>query len=190
MDAFRSVLICGIDEAGRGPLAGPVTAACVILGPSFPAGAVADSKTLSKTAREKAFRLIQNQALAIGIGWSWPREIDEINILQASLLAMRRAYDAMKMTAEYAYVDGNQWPRLAIPGEAVVRGDSLIPCISAASIVAKVARDRWMTRWSWIDDRYAFETHMGYPTKLHKSLIEIHGRSEIHRESFKFKNEK
>ncbi|NNM66514.1 MAG: ribonuclease HII [Spirochaetales bacterium] len=190
MDVRRGVLVCGIDEAGRGPLAGPVTAACVILGTHFPPGAVADSKILSKAAREKAFQLIQNQALAIGIGWSWPREIDEINILQASLLAMRRAYDAMKRTAEYAYVDGNQWPNLAIPGEAVVRGDSLIPCISAASIVAKVARDHWMTRWSWIDDRYAFEKHMGYPTLLHKSLITIHGRSEIHRKSFKFKNEK
>ena len=179
-------IICGLDEAGRGPLAGPVTAACVILGTDFPLDEVADSKTLSEKARERAFKLILSQA-QVGLGWSWPEEIDRLNILQASLLAMRRAYEALGRSADYAYVDGNQWPGLPIPGEAVVRGDALIPCISAASIVAKVARDHWMLRWSWLDDRYGFEIHKGYPTAAHRQALVQHGPSVIHRKSFRWK---
>ena len=179
-------IICGLDEAGRGPLAGPVTAACVILGPQFPLDEVADSKTLSEKARERAFKLILEQS-HVGIGWSWPEEIDRLNILQASLLAMRRAYEAMGFTADYAYVDGNQWPGLPLPGEALVKGDALIPCVSAASIVAKVARDHWMTRWSWLDDRYGFEVHKGYPTSAHRLALVQHGLSVIHRKSFRWK---
>ncbi len=178
--------ICGLDEAGRGPLAGPVTAACVLLKEDFPLHEVADSKSMTEKARERAFRLILAQA-HVGIGWSWPEEIDRINILQASLLAMRRAYEAMGFPSTFAYVDGNQWPSLPIPGKAVVRGDSLIPCVSAASIVAKVARDHWMIRWSWLDDRYGFEIHKGYPTVAHRRALLTHGPSIIHRKSFRWK---
>lgn len=177
--------ICGLDEAGRGPLAGPVTAGCVVLGEDFPLDLVKDSKVLSEKQREVIYPQIIEKAFAWGIGWCWPSEIDQINILQASLLAMKKAYIEMNFACDQAQADGLFSPELGIPCQAIVKGDSKVAAISAASILAKVARDRWMVRWSWIDDRYGFEKHKGYPTKLHRQAIEVHGLSVIHRVSFK-----
>lgn len=177
--------ICGLDEAGRGPLAGPVTAGCVVLGPHFPIHILKDSKALTEKQRERAFPLILEHAVAWGIGWCWPSEIDSLNIHHASLLAMKKAYLEMKYACEKAESDGLFAPDLGIPCTPIVKGDATVPAISAASILAKVARDRWMVRWSWIDDRYGFEKHKGYPTALHREAIARHGLSEIHRKSFR-----
>lgn len=184
MSQQQARLICGLDEAGRGPLAGPVTAGAVILPADFPVEMLADSKKLSEKQREAALPVIVEQALAWGIGWVWPSEIDAINIHHASLLAMKRAYLAMRREADEALVDGLYCPELGIPARAIVKGDSLIPAISAASILAKVARDRWMVRWSWLDDRYGHELHKGYPTLAHRRALALHGPSAIHRLSF------
>ena len=187
MEDFDPAQDCGLDEVGRGPLAGPVCAASVILGPNFPLEILADSKKLSEGQRETAFPVILERAVAWGVGWVWPAEIDAINIHRASLLAMERAFAAMKYTPRAAFVDGLYCPPLGIPSFAVVKGDDKIPAISAASIIAKVIRDRWMVRWSWIDDRYGFEKHKGYPTEFHRRALDLHGPSGIHRRSFQFK---
>lgn len=177
--------ICGIDEAGRGPLAGPVTAAAVILSTDFPLDILDDSKKLSETQRNAAVRVIMSRSLAYSVGWAWPEEIDRINILQASLLAMRRAFELLPIRPDRVLVDGPYAPQIDAPVEALVHGDSYVKEIEAASILAKCARDRWMIRYSWIDGRYGFERHKGYPTAEHRRLCAENGLSSIHRHSFR-----
>jgi len=179
-------MICGIDEAGRGPLAGPVAAAAVILPPDFPISVLDDSKRLSAARRETAAELIRRRALAWGLGWASHEEIDSINILQASLLAMRRAYFSLEVKADEALVDGLFCPAIDISCRALVRGDSLVPEIMAASILAKTARDAWMTAYDELDPRWQFARHKGYPTLLHRRLLERYGPSPIHRRTFAF----
>ena len=179
--------LCGIDEAGRGPLAGPVTAAAVILPTWFPIDELADSKALPEARREHAAKLIREQAVDWGIGWAWPEEIDRINIHNATLLAMKRAYNQLRETVCTALVDGKFTPSLPVECRAIVKGDSKVPEIMAASILAKVARDRWMVRYSWIESRYGFDKHKGYPTVDHRRLYAQLGPSAIHRRSFSVK---
>jgi len=176
--------ICGIDEAGRGPLAGPVTAAAVILPIGFDTGLLADSKSLPTAKRESAAKYIMNNA-HWSAGWSWPEEIDTFNIHNATLLAMKRAFCTLDIRADRAVVDGKFTPSISVPCTAVVKGDTSIPAIMAASIIAKVLRDRWMIRYSWIEPEYGFESHKGYPTKMHRAICSEIGLSPIHRKSFK-----
>jgi ribonuclease HII len=178
-------LVCGIDEAGRGPIAGPVTAGAVILPILFPYKILDDSKTLSEKKREFAAGIIMSEAIAYGIGWVWPSEIDRINIHNASLLAMKRAYSFLNIRANVVMVDGKFIPDIDTEAMAVIKGDLKIREIQAASILAKTARDRWMIRYSWIDHRYGFEKHKGYPTKYHRQKCMEHGISYIHRKSYK-----
>lgn len=181
----QPMIVCGIDEAGRGPLAGPVTAAAVILPALFPFGLLNDSKKLTEAARERAARVILTQAAAHAVGWAWPEEIDRLNILQASLLAMKRAFELLPVRPDKVLVDGPYTPDIEVAAEGIVGGDTYIKEIEAASILAKVVRDHWMIRYSWIDDRYAFERHKGYPTREHRRLCRVHGLSSIHRRSFR-----
>ncbi len=177
--------VCGIDEAGRGPLAGPVTAAAVILPPDFPFTILDDSKALSEKRRYEVLSVILETAVDTGIGWAWPEEIDRVNIHNATLLAMKRAFEELKTLPGMVYVDGKFVPDVPAPAKAVVKGDMKIREIQAASILAKTARDRWMIRYSWIDSRYGFEKHKGYPTKEHRSRCSEIGLSVIHRKSFR-----
>ena len=177
-------LICGVDEVGRGPLAGPVVAAAVILDPRRPIDGLADSKRLSETRREQLSEEICAYALAWSLGRAEVAEIDAINILQASLLAMQRAVAALAVTPGGALVDGNRLPDLACPARAIVGGDASEPCISAASIVAKVARDREMVELDTRYPGYGLARHKGYPTKVHLSALAELGVTEIHRRSF------
>lgn len=178
-------IVCGIDEAGRGPLAGPVTAAAVILPPDFPFEILDDSKALSEKKRTAAALVLFEKAVDYALGWVWPGEIDRINIHHASLLAMRRAFNNLHTLPEQVLVDGIFVPDISRPVYAIVKGDFKIREIQAASILAKTARDRWMIRYSWIDNRYGFEKHKGYPTKLHRERCATLGLSPIHRESFR-----
>ncbi|MES2204286.1 MAG: ribonuclease HII [Pseudomonadota bacterium] len=180
-----SEIIVGIDEAGRGPLAGPVVAAAVILDPDQPILGLADSKQLSEKKREALFDEIINKALAYGIGWASPEEIDAVNILQATFLAMRRAKHQLVIVPTLALVDGNQDPKLDCPTQTVIQGDRLIPAISAASILAKVTRDRYMVALDQQYPGYGFEQHKGYPTRAHKKAISCLGLTIVHRKSFK-----
>ncbi len=175
--------ICGIDEAGRGPLAGPVTAAAVVLSPGFDTSILADSKRLSPGKREESANMIMKNA-AWGVGWAWPEEIDAINIHNATLLAMKRAYRDLNREADRILVDGKFVPSLPAPSEAIVNGDARIPEIMAASIIAKVLRDRWMIRYSWIEPDYGFDLHKGYPTAQHRLICSTIGLSPIHRKTF------
>jgi len=187
--------ICGIDEAGRGPTAGPVCAAAVVLDPQFDRDCLRDSKVLSPRRRESLASALRSGESLIGTGWTWPEEIDTLNIHHASLLAMKRAFfdlvanhslpDRGIKSISKVLVDGKFTPEIPIPTEAVVHGDSLIPEISAASIIAKVTRDRWMIRYSWIETSWEFDSHKGYPTPRHRELCRIHGLSPIHRRSFR-----
>ena len=177
--------ICGIDEAGRGSLAGPVTAAAVVLPSNFSLEVLADSKKLSKLQRNRALRVILSNALGYGVGWSWPEEIDDVNIHNAALAAMKRAFEGISLPIRKVLVDGKHKPPLGVSTEAVVGGDGKIPAIMAASILAKCARDRWMIRYSWIEGGYGFEKHKGYPTKLHTERYRRLGPSQIHRKSFR-----
>jgi ribonuclease HII len=179
-------MICGLDEAGRGPLAGPVCAAAVILPPDFPRDLLGDSKKLSPARRETAMRVIYQRALAWGIGWASSVEIDEINILQASLLAMRRAFLDLRppLIPDEAVADGLYVPDIAVPCRALVKADSLVPEVMAASILAKTARDRVMIRYSWLYGEYGYEKHKGYPTRAHREAIARYGPSPIQRLSF------
>lgn len=179
---FRAV--CGIDEAGRGPLAGPVCAAAVILPMDCRIEGLNDSKKLSEAKREALFDVIREAALAYGIGWASEREIDEINILQATFLAMGRAVEALSTPADYALVDGNRMPPLKIPGEAVVKGDGKAACIAAASILAKVSRDRVLRELDREYPQYGFAKHKGYGTKAHYEAIKAYGILPVHRRSF------
>ena len=176
--------IVGVDEAGRGPLAGPVVAGAVILDPDKPIAGLADSKVLSPDRREQLAQIIKAQALAWAIGRAEVAEIDHLNILEATLLAMRRAVLALYPCADYAYVDGNRCPILPCPAEPVIRGDSLIPAISAASILAKVSRDQEMQSLDALYPGYGFAIHKGYPTAQHLAALARLGVSPIHRRSF------
>ena len=176
--------VCGIDEAGRGPLAGPVCAAAVLLPEGLVIDGLNDSKKLSEKRRELLFPVIEENALAFGIGFADEKEIDEINILQATFLAMRRAFDAMQRRCDYVLVDGNRMPPMPVPGETVVKGDAKSPSIAAASILAKVARDRVMLEYAKQYPEYQFEKHKGYGTKAHVEALHAFGPSPIHRRTF------
>lgn len=177
--------IAGVDEAGRGPLVGSVVAAAVILDPNNPIEGLNDSKKLSEKKREKLFIEIQEKALAWAIAEASAAEIDEHNILQASLLAMRRAVEALSIQPEHVLVDGNKIPQgLAMSCDAVVGGDALHPEISAASILAKVTRDRQMVEMDQKYPQFGFAKHKGYPTKAHFEAIALHGVIDEHRRSF------
>lgn len=179
-----NALICGVDEAGRGPLAGPVFAAAVILDPAHPIEGLRDSKKLSAERREQLAAQIRQHALAWAIAECSVAEIDEINILQASMLAMRRAVLALSVPPGLVLVDGNRCPSLPFRVEAIVKGDDKVAAISAASILAKTARDALClelhARWP----QYAFDQHKGYPTALHLQRLALHGVSEVHRRSY------
>ncbi len=176
--------IAGVDEAGRGPLAGPVIAAAVILDPKRPISGLADSKKITEKKRELLFSLIQEQALAWAVGRAEVHEIDKVNILQATLLAMQRAVAALSITPTHIQVDGNCLPKLPCSAEAIIKGDQTVPVISAASIIAKVTRDREMLQWHEKYPQYDFAAHKGYGTELHLRLLLEHGPSPIHRGSF------
>lgn len=177
--------ICGIDEAGRGPLAGPVSAGCVVLPADFPLEVLNDSKQLSAKHRTEAEKIIKERAIW-AVGWANHKEIDSLNILNATYLAMRRAYIkvAAQIEISKALVDGNRVPPLDIPCEAIVKGDAKVSAIMAASILAKEARDRFMTQMETLYPGYGFAHHKGYPTKSHRDAIKKMGPSPIHRMSF------
>lgn len=177
-------LVCGIDEAGRGPLAGPVVAAAVILDPARPIVGLNDSKKLSEKKREALAIEIREKALAWAVAEATVEEIDRLNILHATFLAMQRAVAALAVPAESALVDGNRCPKLAIPVEAVVKGDGKIASIAAASILAKTVRDAGMLELHARYPQYGFAAHMGYPTPAHFAALEAHGASPVHRRSF------
>lgn len=184
--------ICGIDEAGRGPLAGPVCAAAVILPERLDIPGLNDSKKLTDKKRRELFPIIKEQAVAFGLGWASQEEIDEINILQATFLAMSRAVEQLKIRPDLALVDGNRAPALDLPVETVVKGDSLSASIAAASVLAKVSRDDVMLRMAEEYPGYGFEVHKGYGTKAHYEALRKFGPSPIHRRTFlkKFYGEK
>ena len=177
--------VCGIDEAGRGPLAGPVSAGAVILPEGFPFDLLDDSKALSPSRRERAYEAIVAGAIDWAVGWATWEEIGRINILAASLLAMKRAYGALNVEPRIVIVDGNRIPSLRRPSYALLKGDSLIPSIMAASILAKVARDRVMERLDSIEPCYGFARNKGYPTKAHREAIKKTGLSLWARPGFK-----
>ena len=177
-------LVCGVDEAGRGPLAGPVYAAAVILNPAAHIEGLADSKMLSATRREELAGQIRRHALSWAIASASVAEIDSINILQASLLAMRRAIEALGVAPGEVLVDGKQCPVIEYPVRAIVKGDSTIAAISAASILAKTARDAEMLRLHQLYPVYGLDRHKGYPTAAHLAALERHGVCEIHRRSY------
>lgn len=177
-------LVCGVDEAGRGPLAGPVYAAAVILDPLRPIVGLDDSKKLSARRREALAVEIREKALAFGIAWATVEEIDSINILQATLLAMRRAVEALAVHPAEALIDGNRCPVLTIPARTIIRGDATEPAISAASILAKTARDAEMRRIHEAFPQYALDRHKGYDTAVHRAALQQHGPAIFHRRSF------
>lgn len=177
-------LVCGIDEAGRGPLAGPVVAAAVILDLSRPIDGLNDSKKLSEKKRAALAVDIREKALAWCVAEASVEEIDTLNILHATMLAMTRAVAGLQVSPERAMVDGNRCPKLAIPAEAVVKGDGKIASIAAASILAKTVRDSGMLELHRTYPQYGFDRHMGYPTAAHFAALEAHGASPVHRKSF------
>ena len=176
--------ICGIDEAGRGPLAGPVYAAAVILPQGLVIEGLNDSKKLSEKKRELLYDKVTENAIAWSVGIATEQEIDEVNILQATYLAMRRAVEGLDVKADYALIDGNRMPPLSIDGETVIKGDALSMSIAAASIIAKVSRDRFMLEIDKEYPEYQFSKHKGYGTALHYEMIEKYGISSVHRRSF------
>ena len=178
-------VVCGIDEAGRGPLAGPVHAAAVILPIGLEIEGLNDSKKLSEKKREQLFDIICEKAIDYSIGVASEKEIDEINILNATFLAMHRAVEGLKIRPDYALIDGNQYPKIPfVIEETVVKGDAKSMSIAAASILAKVSRDRFMLEKTKEYPQYEFEKHKGYGTKLHYEKIREFGPSPIHRKSF------
>ena len=201
-DVDSSQLICGIDEAGRGPLAGPVCAAAVVLSDDFPRELLNDSKKLSALKRDELRQRICENALAWGVGWASHIEIDDINILQASLLAMKRAFEEMEIMIKnaglkyvsesafslganiHAIVDGTFTPDIPVPCKALVKADAQIPEVMAASILAKTSRDSYMKEMALLYPQYGYEKHKGYPTKAHRQMIRKYGPSPIQRMSF------
>ena len=177
-------VICGVDEAGRGPLAGPVFAAAVILPEGHIIEGVNDSKKLSEKKRDLLYDKIIDECICYSVGTASEKEIDEINILQATFLAMKRAVDGLEIKPDLALVDGNRMPPLDIDAQTIVKGDGKSASIAAASIIAKVSRDRYMLELAEKYPQYEFERHKGYPTKLHYEKIAEYGISDIHRKSF------
>ena len=177
-------LIAGVDEVGRGPLAGPVVAAAVILDPDNPIEGLTDSKKLSEKKRNHYFELIKEKALCWAIGRAEVDEIDRINILQASMRAMERAVEQLNESPHHVLVDGNKLPRFSMTAEAIIKGDLIEPCISAASIIAKVTRDREMVEMDEKFPGYGFAKHKGYPTKQHRDALLTLGLTDIHRRSY------
>lgn len=184
-DGFSTkVLVAGVDEAGRGPLAGPVFAAAVILDPMRPIAGLADSKILSESKRDSLYILIKEAALSWSIAQASVEEIDQLNILQATLLAMQRAVQGLHIQPDEVLVDGNRLPKLSIPAQAIVKGDSKVQAISAASILAKVERDKLMVDYHQQYPDFAFHEHKGYGTKQHLAEIERFGFLDVHRRTF------
>lgn len=177
-------LICGVDEAGRGPLCGPVVAAAVILDPARPIAGLADSKKLTERARERLAPLIREQALAWAVAEASVEEIDRLNILHATMLAMQRAVAALAVPPAEALIDGNRCPPLAIPARAIVKGDATEPAISAASILAKTVRDAGMKELDARYPQYGLAGHKGYPTAAHLAALKRHGVADFYRRSF------
>jgi ribonuclease HII len=177
-------LICGVDEAGRGPLAGPVFAAAVILDPAKPIDGLRDSKKLTEARRDILAERIKSDALAWSIAQCSEAEIDALNILQATMLAMRRAIEGLPIKPTLALIDGNRCPVVSIRSEAIVKGDDKVPAISAASILAKTARDAALAVLHQQYPHYAFDKHKGYPTALHLERLQTHGVSPVHRKSY------
>ncbi|NML14305.1 ribonuclease HII [Azohydromonas caseinilytica] len=178
-------LVAGVDEAGRGPLAGPVVAAAVILDDDDPIEGLADSKALTARRRELLFDQVRARALSFCIAEASVEEIDRLNILHATMLAMKRAVEGLRLKPAKALVDGNRLPPLRIPAEAIVRGDALVASISAASILAKVHRDRLCAQLHAEYPHYGFDVHKGYPTPAHLAALRAHGASAVHRRSFR-----
>lgn len=185
-DGLRSQYkwICGVDEAGRGPLAGPVYAACVVLDPACMINGLTDSKKISEKKRDRLSITIKERAKAWAIASASVAEIDQLNILQASLLAMKRAVERLSLIPDIALVDGNQSPQLAMSTRTIIKGDLLIPEISAASILAKTARDDEMRKLHQLFPQYGLDQHKGYPTKQHIAALQAYGITAIHRRSF------
>ncbi|MGZ8185406.1 MAG: ribonuclease HII [Methylobacter sp.] len=177
-------LMAGVDEAGRGPLAGPVFAAAVILNPLRPIDGLADSKTLSEKKRDSLYEIIKERALSWSIAEANVKEIDELNILQATLLAMQRAVKGLNIQPDQVLIDGNRVPDLSVPAQAIVKGDSKVQAISAASILAKVERDKIMVEYYQKYPEFSFHLHKGYGTKQHLAEIRQFGFLEVHRRSF------
>ncbi|MGF6179349.1 ribonuclease HII [Massilia sp. UYP32] len=177
-------IVCGVDEAGRGPLAGPVFAAAVILDPLRPIEGLRDSKKLSEARRDELAPLIREHALAWAIAECSCEEIDSINILQATMLAMRRAVEALQTAPTLALIDGNRCPQMDVRAHAIVEGDDKVNAISAASILAKTARDAALVRLHDLYPQYGFDQHKGYGTPLHLERLRLHGPSPAHRRSF------
>lgn len=180
-----TILICGVDEAGRGPLAGPVSAAAVILDEANPIPGLNDSKKLSEKQRERLAQLIRERALAWAVAYASVEEVDSLNILQATLLAMQRAVLALSVRPQQLLVDGLYCPHTDIPSQAIVKGDSKVAAIAAASILAKTDRDALMLQLHEQYPAYGFAIHKGYPTAAHLAALREHGASEVHRRSFK-----
>ncbi|MBQ4568797.1 MAG: ribonuclease HII [Ruminococcus sp.] len=176
--------VCGVDEAGRGPLAGPVCAAAVILPKGMILDGVNDSKKLTENKREKLFDVITENAVAYSIAYASVEEIESINILNATMLAMKRAVEGLSVKADFAYIDGNKTPDLDIPCEYIIKGDARSMSVAAASILAKVSRDRLMLEYAEQFPEYKFEKHKGYGTKVHTDAIKEFGPVPIHRLSF------
>ena len=179
------ILVCGVDEAGRGPLAGPVSAAAVILDPDYPIAGLADSKKLSGRQRDRLAPIIRERALAWAVAYADVAEIDRLNILQATLLAMRRAVLALPIQPQQVLVDGLYCPQTGIPSQAIVKGDSKVAAISAASILAKTARDALMLELHQQYPHYGFADHKGYPTAAHLAALRENGVTAVHRRSFR-----
>jgi ribonuclease HII len=177
-------LLAGVDEAGRGPLAGPVVAAAVILDDLAPIRGLADSKALTALRRDRLYDEVRAKALCVSVAEASVEEIDRLNILQATMLAMRRAVEGLRLPAQRVLVDGNRVPVLRVPAEAIVKGDAKVPAISAASIIAKVYRDRLCAELHERWPQYGFDAHKGYPTPVHLAALRLHGPCEAHRRSF------
>ena len=180
----RIGVICGVDEAGRGPLFGDVVAAAVILDPGKPIAGLGDSKKISEKVREKLYQKIYKHAISVGVGRASAAEIDQMNILQASMLAMKRAVESLSLVPDLALIDGNRCPSLICASEAIIKGDAKEITIGAASIIAKVTRDREMLEWHKKYPWYGLDRHKGYPTQAHIKALEEHGISPQHRRSF------
>ena len=177
-------IVCGVDEAGRGPLAGPVYAAAVILPENYSHEILNDSKQLSEEKREKIYDDIVRDAVSYSVGIATEKEIDELNILNATFLAMKRAVDGLSVKPDFAYIDGNRYPHTGVKEQTLIKGDAKCMSVAAASIIAKVSRDRFMLELDKKYPEYQFSKHKGYGTKLHYEMIEKYGVSDIHRRTF------